>query len=172
MPKYHLLKQHTGIRSKGIGGKGHHVSKLSNPSVDARHVESFETVIRSMLLQELAKVLDPDELHIIKVLTNIQLKFRCGNEKSDAYETDTGVPQGDCVSANLFTFYLAKALGSNKHDDHDYSSTIVKPPAHITNDHQYAYINDEINLNMEYADDMSHISSDMRNIEYVKKTLL
>ena len=24
---------------------------------------------------------------------------------------------------------------------------------------------------MEYADDMSHISSDMRNIEYAKKTL-
>ena len=90
---------------------------------------------------------------------------------SDAFETDTGVPQGDCVSANLFTFYLAKALDSNKHDDHNYCSTIVKPPVHITNDHQFAYINDEINLNMEYADDMSHISSDMRNIEYAEKTL-
>ena len=122
-------------------------------------------------MQELAKILDPDELHIINVLTNTQLKIRCGNEKSNAFETDTGVPQGDCVSANLFTFYLAKALDSNEHDDHDYCSTIVKPPAHIINDHQYAYINDEINLNMEYADDMSHISSDMRNIEYAKKTL-
>ena len=50
---------------------------------------------------------------------------------SDAFETDTGVPQGDCVSANLFTFYLAKALDSSKHDDHDYISTIAKPPAHI-----------------------------------------
>ena len=38
---------------------------------------------------------------------------------SDAFETDTGVPQGDCVSANLFTSYLAKALGSNNHGDHD-----------------------------------------------------
>ena len=47
----------------------------------------------------------------------------------------------------------------------------MKPPAHITNDHQYAHINDEINLNMKYADDMSHISSDMRNIEYAKKRL-
>ena len=47
----------------------------------------------------------------------------------------------------------------------------MKPPAHITNDHQYAYINDEINLNMKYADDMSHISSDMRNIKYAKKRL-
>ena len=84
---------------------------------------------------------------------------------------DTGVPQGDCVSTNLFTFYLAKALDSNEHDDHDYCSTVVKPPAHVTNDHQYAYTNDEINLNTEYAGDMSHISSDMRNIKYAKKTL-
>ena len=44
-------------------------------------------------------------------------------------------PQGDCVSANLFTVYPAKALDSKKHDGHDYCSIIVKPPAHITNDH-------------------------------------
>ena len=100
--------------------------------------KAFTTVNRSMLMQELAKVLDPDELHIINVLTDTQLKIRCGNEKSDTFETDAGVPQGDCVSANLFLFYLAKALDSNKHDDHDYCSTIAKPPAHITNDHQYA----------------------------------
>ena len=134
-------------------------------------LKAFGNVNQSMLKQELAKVLNPDELHIINVLTNTQLKIRCGNEKSDAFETDAGVLQGDCMIANIFTFYLAKALGSNKHDDHDYCSTIVKPPAHITNDHQYAHINDEINLNMKYADDMSHISSDMRNIEHAKKRL-
>ena len=133
--------------------------------------KAFNTVNRSTLVQELTKVLNPNEIHIINVLTNTQLKIRCGKEKCDAFETDTGVPQGDCMSANLFTFYFSKAVGSKKHDDHDYCSTIVKPPAHITNDHQYAYINDEINLNMKYADDMSHISSDMRNIEYAKKML-
>ena len=115
--------------------------------------------------------MDPNKLHIINILINTQLKIRYGNEKGDAFETDTSVPQDDCVSANLFTFYLAKALGSNKHDDHDYCSTIVKPLTHITNDHQYAYINDKINLNMEYADDMSYILSDMRSIEYSKKAL-
>ena len=93
--------------------------------------KALDSVNRSMLMQELAKVLDPDELYIIKVLTNTQLKIRCRNEKSDAFETDMGVPQGDCVSANLFTFYLAKALDSSNHDDHDYISIIVKPPAHI-----------------------------------------
>ena len=92
----------------------------------------FDTINRSMLMQELAKVLDSDELYIINVPTNTQLKIWFGNEKSDAFETDTSVPQGDCVRTNLFTFYLAKALDNNKHDDHDYCSTIVKPPAHIT----------------------------------------
>ena len=133
--------------------------------------KGFDTVNRSMLWQELANVMDPDELHFINVLTSTQLKTRCGKEKSNAFTTDSSVPLGDCVSANLFSFYIAKALGSNKHDDHDNCSTTVKPPAHITNDHQYAYIKDEINLNMEYADDMSHISSDMRNIKYAKKVL-
>ena len=115
--------------------------------------------------------MDPGEPHIINLLTNTQLKIRCRNEKSEAFETDTGFSQGDCVSANIFIFYHAKALDSNKHDHHNYCSTIVKPPARITNDYQRAYINDEINLNMEYADDMSHISADVSNIEYAKKTL-
>ena len=66
-------------------------------------------------MQELAKVLDPDELHIINLLINTELKIRCRNEKSDAFEIDTSVPQGDCVSANLFTFYLEKVLDSNEH---------------------------------------------------------
>ena len=54
----------------------------------------FDTVNRSTLMQELEKVLDPDELHIINVLTNTQLKMRCGNEKSDAFETGYRCPSG------------------------------------------------------------------------------
>ena len=92
-------------------------------------------------------------------------------KKTDAFKTNTGIPQSDCVRSNLFTFCFAKALVSNEHDDHDYCSTVVKPLAHITHDHQYVYINDEINLNMENADNMSHVLSDIWNIEYAKKTL-
>ena len=64
--------------------------------------KAFDTVNRSTLMQELTKVLDPDELHLINVITNTQLKIRCRNEKSNAFEKDTGVLQGDCVSANLY----------------------------------------------------------------------
>ena len=44
--------------------------------------KAFDTLNRSTLMQELAKVLDPDELHIINVPTNAQLKIWCrkGNE--------------------------------------------------------------------------------------------
>ena len=38
--------------------------------------KAFYTVNRSTLMHELAKVLDPNELHIINILTNIQLKIR------------------------------------------------------------------------------------------------
>ena len=38
--------------------------------------KAFNTVNRSTLVQELTKVLNPDEIHIINVLTNTQLKIR------------------------------------------------------------------------------------------------
>ena len=172
MLKYYLLKQHTELVETQQNMYSQQRYWWANYLIHLLMLDmlkTFDAINRSMLMQELAKVLDPNKLHIIKVLTNPQLKIWCGNEKSDAFETDTGVPQGDCVWANLFTFYLAKALDSNKHDDHDYCSTIIKPPAHITNNHQYAYINDKINLKI--ADNMGHVLSDVRNIEYAKKTL-
>ena len=172
MLKYYLLKQHTELVETQQNMYSQQRYWWANYLIHLLILDmlkTFDAINRSMLMQELAKVLDPNKLHIIKVLTNPQPKIWCGNEKSDAFETDTGVPQGDCVWANLFTFYLAKALDSNKHDDHDYCSTIIKPPAHITNNHQYAYINDKINLKI--ADNMGHVLPDMRNIEYAKKTL-
>lgn len=42
---------------------------------------------------------------------------------------------------------------------------------HIQHDHGYAYHNEEVNINMEYADDMSQISTNQRNVEYVKMSL-
>ena len=36
-----------------------------------------------------------------KLANQHSTQIRCGNKKSDAFETNTGVPQGDCVSANI-----------------------------------------------------------------------
>ena len=52
-------------------------------------------------------------------MLNVELSVRCDNEQSDFFKTDTGAPQGDCLSANEFTFYLAKALNQKRKTYHD-----------------------------------------------------
>ena len=56
--------------------------------------KAFDTVNRSTLMQELAKVLDPDELHIINVLTNTQLKIWCRKENEWCFWNRYRCPSG------------------------------------------------------------------------------
>ena len=72
--------------------------------------KAFDTINRKILLQELSEIIDEDELHIMQIMLNVNLRVRCGSEYSDSFQTDTGGPQGDSSSANEFIFYLAKAL--------------------------------------------------------------
>ena len=72
---------------------------------------AFDTVNRKTLFELLAEVLNPDKLHIMKLLTeDVKLRVNIKDERGEEIVTDTGVPQGDCMSALLFIFYLAKAL--------------------------------------------------------------
>ena len=72
--------------------------------------KAFDSIKRSILINELQKVINNDELHLIKMLLDVKIAVKCGNKIGDFFNTDTGVPQGDCSSANEFTFYLAKSL--------------------------------------------------------------
>ena len=73
--------------------------------------------------------------------------------------TDTGVPQGDCASANEFTFYLAKALLSdNQAYEHDYAKNIEIPIISKIQTKKH------IEINQEYADDISQITSNRETI--------
>ena len=69
--------------------------------------------------------MEDDELHIIKVLTeNALLRVKNGNKTGEDIVTDTGVPQGDCLSAVLFRLYLAQALKptrTTRENEHNYS---------------------------------------------------
>ena len=51
-------------------------------------------------------------------------------------KTDTGAPQGDCASENIFTFYLAKSLHNMKNYEHDYNKVIQKRQKHLE-EHNY-----------------------------------
>ena len=98
------------------------------------------------------------------LLLNVELSVKCGNAESTFFKTDTGVPQGDCASANEFTFYLARAL------ENDDESEIL---ASHQSEHNYSMQNQLIHLdiNQEYADDMSEITSNPNKIIYQKETL-
>ena len=69
--------------------------------------KAFDTVERGKLFEILKKILDEDELHLMKVLLqDVQLQVRIGNQTGKAIKTNIGVPQGDGLSPALFTLYL------------------------------------------------------------------
>ena len=79
--------------------------------------KAFDTVNRKVLLTELQAVLDPDEVHLLGVLTNRPLiSIYLDGEEGDGFHTLVGICQGDCLSAVLFIFYLAAALRDDIHE--------------------------------------------------------
>ena len=73
--------------------------------------KAFDTVNRKTLLTDLQSTLDPDELHLLAVLTNRPLiSIFLDGEQGDGFHTYVGICQGDCLSAVLFIFYLSCAL--------------------------------------------------------------
>ena len=89
---------------------------------------------------------------------------------------DTGVPQGDCLSALLLILYLAQALNHTRtttENEHNYSKarhddiTTEKEISIKEQDHSYslppqisnAEIIRYLNLECQYADDLIHVTT-------------
>ena len=82
---------------------------------------AFDTVNRKLLMEDLRAILDPDELHIAKLLLeDVSLIVRCGSSYGEEFKTNIGTPQGDCASPILFTLYLANALQDQPKPEHDH----------------------------------------------------
>ena len=120
--------------------------------------KAFDSVNRSLLVKDFEKTLESDEVQLIKQMLNVELAVRCGKEMSAFFKTDTGVPQGDGYSANEFTYYLANSTSESLNTDHDYAAPIS---IHIFTDHDYAALEEsiELDLDMEYADDLTYITT-------------
>ena len=63
----------------------------------------FKTVDRAILLKYLKTILEPDELHLLKIMLNTELTVQCETEERDFFKSDTGVPQVDNLTTNEFT---------------------------------------------------------------------
>ena len=78
--------------------------------------QAFDTVDRLLLINVLEKILNKDEIMMIrKLLTNTCLKVRWnGKSTQTPFETNIGIPQGDGLLPILFTIYLEAALRTFK----------------------------------------------------------
>ena len=121
--------------------------------------KAFDNIRRSTLIEQLESTIDQDELHIMKKMLEVSLVVRSGQSISEPFNTDTGAPQGDCASANMFTFYLSKSMNKPTADaviEHEIQEEIA--------DHNYCVRTqvEHLNIDMEYADDITDITSDYR----------
>jgi transcription antitermination factor NusG len=124
--------------------------------------KAFDSVNRSILIKDLEKVLQNDELHIIKTLTEVELQVRNENVMGEKFQTNTGIPQGDSLSPVLFTFYLANALK----DEND--ETKIHLPIHLK-DHDYSKnIISDFTIDQQFADDVGYASTSKDKLKCVK----
>ena len=91
--------------------------------------KAFDTVNRKLLIEDLSKIIKRDELHIISIMLQVELSVKCGSSTSEFFKTDTGVPQGDGLSANQFTLYLANTLKNIQRNENDYA---IQQPLTLT----------------------------------------
>jgi len=129
--------------------------------------KAFDNVSRENLINDLKEILQEDELHIVKLLiTQVNLQVRNNNTTGEKFQTSKGIPQEDCLSPILFIYYLAETLKDNKEngtilEDHTYNKNFNnerKTPRHLI-DHDYSvYQGQGININQEFADNISRLN--------------
>lgn len=143
--------------------------------------KAFDTVDRGKLFEDLSKILNDDELHLISILIkDVELVVRCGKSEGTKFKTNIGMAQGDCLSPVLFTLYLARALevDNNKSSctaDHTYAkinptSESILPP-HLR-DHNYSIKQENnITIDQQYADDIGWITNSQYKTTQVKQNI-
>ena len=132
--------------------------------------KAFDNVNREELINDLKKILENDELHIIKILiTKLNLQVKNKTIVGQMFETTKGIRQGDSLSPILFIFYLVKTLSENTDEnrmndiqkEHDYCNREInenKVPYHLR-DHNYRIpISHGLNIKQGFADDVSRIN--------------
>ena len=134
--------------------------------------KAFDTVSRPKLLKDLSNILNEDELHMMSILIkDVTLTVKVGNNIGSEIQTEIGIAQGDCLSAVLFIFYLARSIDPSPPDsDHTYASTQppTYPPEH--EDHNY-YIparDSYFEIDPKYADDISWATTAKHRVEQIK----
>ena len=75
----------------------------------------FDAVKRNNLMELLETILNPDEIHIMKILLrDVKLSVRIGKEFGEKITTNICAPEGDCLSPISLTLCLADVLRTER----------------------------------------------------------
>ena len=127
----------------------------------------LDSIQRNTLIEDLKNVLNQDELHLIRILLDLKIEAKFGNYKFQFFIKDTGAPQGDCVSAREFTFYLTKSLETTIAND----TPSLEEHNNIQSNYPIVLPNYQIDIEQQYADGVSRISTSIRAIEKMKENV-
>ena len=113
------------------------------------------------------------------LIKDVQLQVRIGRTTGSSIHTNIGVPQGDWLSPVLFTLYLAAALqASIPNQDHTYTKPteptedlLPRFATKITLMLPRETYNFYVDINQQYADDISWATNAEHKIEKIKKTI-
>ena len=116
-------------------------------------------------------------MHMMAILiSDVVLTVKVGKELGEQFKTEVGIAQGDCLSAVLFIFYLAKSLTPNRECiEHNYASAEqcgnILPEE--CKDHDYFRKTETKNyfeIDPKYADDITWATTAKQRITYIKET--
>ena len=115
---------------------------------------------KNTLIEDLKNIPNQDVLHLIRILFDLETAAKCGDYKSQFFNVDTGTPQGDCGSVSEFTFYLAKSLETTIAND----TPSLEERNNMQSNYPIVSLNYQIDIDQQYADDISKISSSISAI--------
>ena len=116
--------------------------------------KAFDTVRRGKLSKDLQEILHTDELHMMALLIkDVNLRVKVGKEKGEKIKTEIGIAQGDCLSAVLFIFYLARSMNTEN---------AATDPSRKKN---------YFEINPQYADDITWASTAKYRIDHIRETI-
>ena len=83
--------------------------------------KAFDTVNRKILFDHFEETLAPDELYIMSRLTKCpEIQVKVCQEYRNRFKSTVGIMQGDCLSAVLFIYYLAKCFKGEQTQMHGF----------------------------------------------------